>query len=421
MLEKSVGFRFFLRKPSPFRIGPWLLTLRITVDGIPKELSLKRRWDVSRWDFDKKRASGSKEDAKALNVYIDLILAKAQAARTNMIEKEVHITSQGIKDVLSGATKRRRMFKLVFEDHNTEMAALVEKGEYSPDTLERFTTAKKFFFNFLEAECKLSDINIYSLNLEIVKGFYLWLRTTRNCIRNTAIKYITNVKKIVLLCVKHGWLQNDPWALFDMALDEVDTVFLTEEQLEILIHKPMPSERLSVVRDVFVFSCLTGLAYADMSRLKFAELSIGIDGKIWIQKKRKKSTVTFKVPLLTWTLDIIEKYKKHPRCISTGLALPVLSNSKYNDYLKEIAAICGIDIELTTHVARHTFATTVALLNGISLIALRDMLGHKKISQTEHYARVLPIMISNEMGLLEHKLGEGIFKHKVNEQITKVY
>lgn len=420
MLEKSVGFRFFLRKPSPFRKGPWLLNMLITVDGIPKELSLKRTWEIKRWDADKQRAAGIKEDAKALNVYIDLMLAKAQAARTNMIEKEQRITAQGIKDILRGAAKRRQMFKLVFEDHNKEMAALVEKGKYSSDTLERFTTAKNFFFSFLNAKYKLKDINIHSLNFQTVKGFYLWLRTIRNCNHNTSIKYISNVKKIVLLCVKHGWLQNDPWALFEMKLDEVDTVFLSEEQLEVIIHKPLPSERLSIVRDVFVFSCLTGLAYADISRLKLSELSIGIDGKIWIQKRRKKSTVIFKVPLLAWTLDIIEKYKCHPRCVKTGLALPVLSNSKYNDYLKEIAAICGIDIELTTQVARNTFAITVALLNGISLIALRDMLGHKRVSQTEHYARVLPIMISNEMKTLEQKLENTFLKPKINGDQTKL-
>lgn len=295
MLEKSVGFRFFLRKPNPFRKGPWLLNLLITVDGQPKELSLKRTWEIKRWDTDKQRASGINEDAKALNVYIDLILAKAQAARSNMIEKEQHITAQGIKDVLSGAAQRRRMFSLVFEDHNKEMAALVEKEEYSPDTLERFTTAKNFFFSFLDAKHKLKDINIHSLNLEIVKGFYLWLRTTRNCNHNTATKYITNVKKIVLLCVKHGWLQTDPWALFDMTLDEVDTVYLTKEQLQILIHKSLPSERLSVVRYVFVFSCLTGLAYADQGDLqwyvigkathRFLKVPHNIDGElVWATK-----------------------------------------------------------------------------------------------------------------------------------------
>ncbi|WP_207515702.1 site-specific integrase [Longitalea luteola] len=420
MLEKSVAFLFFLRKPSPFRKGPWLVMLRITVDGISKELSLKRTWETSRWDSGKQRAAGTKEDAKALNVYLDLILAKAQAARTKMIEKDQHITAQGIKDVLSGSAERRRMFGLVFQDHNKEMAELITKGEYSPATLERFETAKKFFFDFLLFKYNIGDVNIHSLNLEMVKAFYIWLRSKRNCSHNTATKYITNVKKIVLLCVKHGWLQNDPWALFDMTLEEVDTKFLTKEQLERIIHKEMPGERLSVVRDVFVFCCLTGLAYKDLAALKSTELSIGVDGKIWIQKRRKKSTTAFKVPLLPWTLEIIGKYKNHPRCIATGAVLPVLSNSKYNDYLKEVAAICGIDIELTTHVARHTFATTVALLNGITLIALRDMLGHKKVSQTEHYAKVLPIMISTEMNELEKKLENELFNCE-KRTMTKNY
>lgn len=246
----------------------------------------------------------------------------------------------------------------------------------------------------------------------MVKAFYLWLRTTRCCSHNTSIKYITNVKKIVLLSVKHGWLQSDPWALFDMSLDIVDTKYLTKEELEGLLTKELPNERLAVVRDVFVFSCLTGLAYKDLSNLKLSQLTVGIDGKLWIEKKRQKSTTPFKVPLLHWTLDIVEKYKNHPRCLKNGTVVPVLSNSKYNDYLKEIAAVCGINKALTTHVARHTFATTVALLHGISLVALRDMLGHKKISQTEHYAKVLPIKISMEMEQLEQKLEKGIFRNR---------
>jgi integrase len=415
MLEKSLGLLFFLRKPSPFRQGPRLIFLRITVDGVPKELSLKRRWETTRWDSRKGRANGTKEDARALNIYLDLILAKAHECRAKMIEKNLPITSTAIKDMLSGAAERKRMFSLVFEDHNKEMEVLVGKGEYSDGTLERFTTAKNFFFDFIKQQYQVADINIHSLNLETVKGFYLWLRTTRNCSHNTSIKYITNVKKIVLLCKKHGWLQNDPWALFEMKQDEVDTLFLTKEELTVLISKELPSERLIIIRDLFVFCCLTGLAYRDVKNLKLDQLTVGIDGKLWIQKRRHKSTTAFKVPLLQWTLDIIERYKSHPKCVATGAVLPVPSNSKYNDYLKEIAAICGINKELTTHVARHTFATTVTLLNGISLIALRDMLGHKKISQTEHYAKVLPIKISMEMEELEKKLQDEYFKQKEPE------
>jgi integrase len=412
MLEKSLGLLFFLRNPSPYRKGPKLVFLRITVDGIPKELSLKRSWDKSRWNNHAGRASGTKEDAKSLNVYLDLILAKAHDARTKLIEKNQPITSMAIKEMLTGAAERKRMFLKIFEEHNKEMEALVNKKEYSTATLERFTTAKNFLLDFLKSKYEVQDINIHSLNLEFVKAFYLWLRTVRNCNHNTSIKYITNVKKIVLLSVAHGWLQNDPWALFDMKLDDVDTIFLTEEELESIIQKTFRTERLSIVRDVFIFCCLTGLAYTDIEKLKRDQLTIGIDGRLWIDKRRQKSNKPFKVPLLEWTLDIINRYKDHPKCVKTGKLLPVLSNSKYNDYLKEIAALCNISKDLTTHVARHTFATTVALLHGISLDVLKEMLGHSSIKQTEHYAKVLPIKVSIAMDELEKKLETSIFKTK---------
>ena len=416
MLEKSLGLLFFLRNPSPYRPGPKLIFLRITVDGIPKELSLKRSWEQSRWNSKAGRAIGTKEDARSLNMYLDLILAKAHEARKKLIERDQPITSVAIKETLSGAAERKKMFIKIFEDHNNEMQALMEKKEYSPATLERFTTAKNFVVDFLQSKYNVQDINIHSLDLEFVKAFYLWLRTVRNCSHNTSIKYITNVKKIVLLCVAHGWLQNDPWALFDMKLDEVDTVFLTKEELESIINRRFDTERLSVVKDVFIFCCLTGLAYVDVEKLKKDQLTIGIDGKLWIDRKRQKSTTPFKVPLLKWTLDILDRYKNNPKCIKTGKLLPVLSNSKYNDYLKEIAALCNINKDLTTHVARHTFATTVTLLNDISLELLKEMLGHKSIKQTEHYAKVLPIKVSTAMGELEKKLETTIFKTKKTKE-----
>jgi integrase len=221
------------------------------------------------------------------------------------------------------------------------------------------------------------------------------------------------------LCVAHGWLQNDPWALFDMKLDDVDTIYLTKEELESIFHKTFSTERLSVVRDVFIFCCLTGLAYADVEKLKRDQLTIGIDGKLWVDRKRKKSNKPFKVPLLEWTLDILNRYATHPKCLKSGKLLPVLSNSKYNDYLKEIAALCNINKDLTTHVARHTFATTVTLLNGIPLEILKEMLGHTSIKQTEHYAKVLPIKVSIAMDELQKKLETSIFKTKKTELLAQ--
>ena len=172
MLEKSLGLLFFLRKPSPYRKGPKLVFLRITIDGIPKELSLKRTWDPNRWNTHAGRASGTKEDAKSLNAYLDLILAKAHEARTKLIEKNAPITSVAIKEILTGAAERKKMFLKIFEDHNKEMEALVQKEEYSPATFERFTTAMNFVRDFLQSRYSMQDINIHSLDLEFVKAFF---------------------------------------------------------------------------------------------------------------------------------------------------------------------------------------------------------------------------------------------------------
>lgn len=189
-----------------------------------------------------------------------------------------------------------------------------------------------------------------------------------------------------------------------MGLQEVDTVFLTTEELEAIAKKDIQNERLSLVRDIYIFCCLTSLAYIDVKQLKRSEVTIGIDGKLWIDKRRQKSKVPTKVPLLPITKQILEKYKDHPYCIEKDLLLPVLSNARYNEYLKEIAAICGINKNLTSHTARHTFGTTVTLSNGVPLESVKQMMGHKKITQTEHYAKILPVKVSEDMKQLEKKL-----------------
>jgi integrase len=173
--------------------------------------------------------------------------------------------------------------------------------------------------------------------------------------------------------------------------------------------KDIKNERLSCIRDIFIFSCLTSLAYIDVKQLKKSEVTIGHDGQLWIDKKRQKTKVPSKVPLLPLTRRILDKYRDHPKCITEDRLLPVYSNAKYNEYLKEIAAICGIDKNLTTHVARHTFGTTVTLSNGVPLPSVKTMMGHKRISQTEHYAKVIPQKVSEDMSVLEKRLNKKKF------------
>ncbi len=191
-----------------------------------------------------------------------------------------------------------------------------------------------------------------------------------------------------------------------MTKREVIPEFLTEYELNIIATKKFSSERLKQIRDVFLFCCYTGFAFADVEKLKPAEIAIGIDGSKWIFTNRQKTDTLSRIPLLPVAIDILEKYKDH----SSEKVLPVLSNQKYNDYLKEIAGICDINKKMTSHTARHTFATTVTLSNGVPMESLSKMLGHKNLKTTQHYAKVLDKKLSEDMNILRTKIQAGIKK-----------
>ncbi len=404
MLERNFGLFFFLKKPSPYRRGPWLLFMRIVVDGVRCEVSLKRRWEPDDWlPTPACRAIGNSAAAQEINTYIDVMKVKVYEARTSLIMKGQHITAQNLKDIATGALQRQRMFLVIFDKHINTVEKLVGK-EYSKDTWQRYQRVFRYTRDFIRWKYHQSDLNIYSLDLAFIKEFYVWLRGDKNIAHNTCIKYIFLMKSVVLMCRDNGWLSNDPFARFDMSLKDVETVFLTTQELEAIASKDIQSERLSLVRDIYIFCCLTSLAFIDVKQLKRSEVTVGIDGKLWIDKKRQKSKVPTKVPLLPITKQILEKYKNHPYCVEKDLLLPVLSNARYNEYLKEIAAICGINKRLTSHTARHTFGTTVTLSNGVPIESVKQMMGHKKMSQTEHYAKILPAKVSEDMQQLEKKL-----------------
>lgn len=202
----------------------------------------------------------------------------------------------------------------------------------------------------------------------------------------------------------NGWLEKDPFIKFKMTKKEVIPEFLTEEEVQTMVEKKFGSARINQVRDIFLFCCYTGLAFVDVRKLNVSEIGIGIDGSKWIFTKRQKTATPSRIPLLPIALEILEKYKDHPVCVNSEKVLPVLSNQKYNEYLKEIAEICEIKKNLTTHTARHTFATTITLSNGVPMETVSKMLGHKNLRTTQHYAKILDKKISDDMSLLRQKL-----------------
>ena len=290
----------------------------------------------------------------------------------------------------------------IFENHNLQMEKLIGK-DYALGTSERYKTAKKHLSHYILHEYKVEDIPVKEINNKFIKGFEYYLKTVRNCAHNTTIKYITNFKKIVRIAYANDWIEKDPFFNWKATLKTVEREFLTQEEIQRLIDKDFTITRLNLVKDIFVFSCYTGLAYADVKELSKNNIVIGIDGTRWIKTTRKKTKTKSSIPLLPIAEIIIRKYEQHFDIINSDKILPILSNQKMNAYLKEIADLCEINKNLTFHLARHTFATTITLSNGVPIESVSKMLGHKSLKTTQHYAKVLDRKVSDDMMALKNK------------------
>jgi len=349
------------------------------------------------------RAAGTKEDTRALNAYLDTLQAKAYEAKRKLIESNVLITAASIKDNMFGNNQRSKMLIKIFKEYNERIAKLTGI-EYSTATWTKYDRTRRFTESFIQSKYKAEDLPIQSLDMEFVNDLELWLKTERKCGQNATMKYISIVKMNILYCVNNDWLEKDPFARFKISKEDIVPEYLNKQEIQIIADKEIKIERLRQVRDVFLFCCFTGLAYVDIHKLNADELSTGVDNDLWIFTRRGKTNIPSRIPLLPFAQKIISAYKDHPQCVNRGKLLPVLSNQKYNSYLKELADICGIKKNLTTHTARHTFATTVTLGNGVPIESVSKMLGHKKLQTTQHYARVLDIKVSEDMQALKWKL-----------------
>ncbi|RYU91356.1 site-specific integrase [Mucilaginibacter terrigena] len=404
-MTKSFALLFQMKRTKALPNGNAPIYLRITIDSERVEIATKRNAPPDKWNTIAQKVMGNTDEAKSVNNHLKTVEQKAYEVYREMIERNIPITAQTFKDRMNGIEEEVvcRMLIPIFEDHNRQVEALIGK-EYAPATAIRYQTTIKHVKNFLKWKYKVSDINIQDLDHEFVTSLEFYLRTVRHCNNNSAVKYIKNLKKIIHICVANNWLVRSPFINYKTKIKEVIRDFLSSDELDSISEKRFVSERLNQVRDVFLFSCYTGLAYADVNKLKRSEISTGIDSQKWIFTTRQKTETASRIPLLPVALDLLKKYEDYPACINEGKLLPVLSNQKMNAYLKEIADVCGIEKELTFHIARHTFATTVTLANGVSIESVSKMLGHKNIRTTQHYAKILDSTVSRDMDMLRGKM-----------------
>lgn len=401
-MKTKVSILFYAKKAKAAANGLVPIYTRITINGKRIELSTNRFVEISKWSTEAGKMKGTSEEARSINNHLDLLKNQIRDAEMELIHKKTVITTETIKSKLLGIDERARMLIPIFQDHNNKIKELVGK-EYAPGTLERYTTSLKHTIEFMQWKYNISDIDITKIDHAFITDYEFWLRSVRNCANNTAVKYLKNFNKIIKLCLANDWLEKNPFANYKSKVKEVERVYLTEDEIQSIINKDFNTERLSLVRDIFLFSCFTGLAYIDVKNLTKSHISYGIDGEKWIFTHRQKTESASKIPILPVTQMIIDKYENHPQCLNEDKLLPILSNQKMNAYLKEIAGVCEIEKELTFHIARHTFATTVTLTNGVPIESVSKMLGHKNLRTTQHYAKVLDRKVSEDMKLLKDK------------------
>lgn len=402
-MKTNLSLLFYLKKPKNYQKGPVPIYLRITVNSRRVEMATGRECEPMRWNGGSGKVIGTNEAVKSVNTCLSQLEHKILNITGEFERIGSIISAESIKEALIGKKQKARMLMDVIGEHNKRMESLVGH-EYAHGTLKRYKVLNSHTLAFLKAYIKSTDIDVQKIDFAFVTDYEFYLRSDRGMNNNSVVKHLKMFRKILTFCKNNGWLDTDPFANFKGRYKKVDKAILTESELEILRAKDFASERLDQVRDTFLFCCYTGLAYSDVLKLRRDQINEGIDGEKWVFTQRQKTNVASNIPLLPEAYRIIEKYENHPHSLVKQVILPVPSNQKMNDYLKEIAVVCGINKILTSHVARHTFATTVTLQNGVPIESVSKMLGHTNIRTTQIYARILDIKVSEDMLKLRDRL-----------------
>ncbi len=399
----SIHFRIVKTKINNKGLVP--IYLRLTVDQKRIEYSISRRVEPKLWSKKAQRAMGTNRDVVEINNHIDNLKHKLYKIHQKLVDNDEMITATSMMNLLKGGGKKVRFALEVFREHN-ERTDLLAGKDISVSTAKRYWVCYNHIKQFIEEEYHLEDYKLRDIDYRFITKLEFFLKTVRLCNHNSALKYINNFKKIIRIALANQWMDRDPFNNYKVQFQAVEREFLTAEEVETLYKKELHFDRLKLVRDMFIFSCYTGLAYSDVEKLSKADITIGIDGGKWISIKRTKTNTRSSIPLLPIAQEILNRYAYHPQVIKSERLIPVFSNQKSNAYLKEIAMLCGITKTLTTHLARHTFATTITLTNGVPIESVSKMLGHKSLRTTQHYAKIVDRKVSDDMKMLKDKLEE---------------
>ncbi|MBB1643615.1 site-specific integrase [Sphingobacterium sp. UME9] len=403
-MKTNFSVLFFLKKPRNQKIdSDYFIYHRITLNGRRWEGATGKKTASNQWNPEAGKLHGKSQQIKTTNAFLDNLKAKFYSLYHDLRMDGIDFDITTFKNRYLGITDAGYTLCDAIRLHNTKMQTLVECGEYAIGTLKRFQVLFRHIESFIEVTYQKADIDLKDLDQTFIDDFEFYLRSIKLNDINTSNKHLKNLKKIILICVRYKWIDGDPFDGRKLQSKPVNRTFLTADELRRIDEKELTTQRLEQVRDFFLFSCYTGLSYADVHKLQLTDIGVGVDGGKWIFTYRQKTDTRVSIPLLPVASNILAKYAENPWCVHNNRALPVSSNQKMNEYLVEIAAICGINKTLGNRVAKRTFATTVTLMNGVPIESVSKMLGHTNIRTTQLYAKVLDKKVSEDMAPLMKK------------------
>ena len=349
MKKTTFNILFYVKRNAMKANGRMPIMGRITVNGEAIQFGAKVDVDPKTWDSKAGKAVGRTKDVSETNYVLDSIKATMTKIYRELQEKETTVAPERIKNIFFGVEKEQYCLLELFQKHNEDVLKLIGISK-SKATYQKYEITRKHLTNFIHEKYKRTDVGLKEIDFLFISDFEIYLQTSAQCSHNTTAKFLQFFKRIILIAKNNDWLKVDPFSNYKIKLKKVDRGYLTQDQVEAIMAKDFSTKRLEQIRDIFIFSCFCGLAYIDVKKLRMENIRKSFDGNLWIMGKREKTDVSFSIPLLEIPQRILAKYEGK---LPNNQILPVPSNQKMNAYLKEIGDLCGIEKDLTFHLARH--------------------------------------------------------------------
>lgn len=394
-MEKHCTMVYFtLRKNRPDKEGKCPIQLSISTNSDRIYIATGKKCHPRNWNESKQTVKGRSEEDSLLNDFL-------QQMRNKVYQKEFELNQQGyivtpelLKDAIYNkvASLNEKTLMSVVREHNDMKKQLVGKTIVE-DTYYCFELTARYILEFMQHKYKITDILLRDVKLGFMQNFHTFLLTEKNNRQNTCSKHLKYLKQVLNYAVSNGYLQYNILNSYKVEREPVAIDFLDSDELNKIINFETIIPRYQKARDAFLFGCFTGLAYIDIKTLRPEHLEKDADGRIWIKKKRVKTGVLSRIPLLPMAKLLLDKYNG----TKAGVVFPIQDPTDINEYLKDIAMLCNINKRITFHTSRHTFASTVTLANNISLEVVSKMMGHTNTRMTSHYAKLIDRCIGEQM------------------------